>query len=188
KSLEQVQFCLAVPAPPVASPDRYTAYLLNSILGGGMSSRLFQSIREERGLAYSIYAELNPFRDTGSLAIYAGCSADNTRQVLDLTLAELTRLKREPVTDEELHRAKSQIKGNMVLGLETSGSRMSSLARQQMYWGRFFSLDEITTEIDSVTVPDIQRLANDLFHPESLALTLLGNLGPLKLTRADLAC
>jgi predicted Zn-dependent peptidase len=188
KSLEQVQFCLAVPAPPVASPDRYTAYLLNSILGGGMSSRLFQSIREERGLAYSIYAELNPFRDTGSLAIYAGCSADNTREVLNLTLAELTRLKRDPVTDEELHRAKSQIKGNMVLGLETSGSRMSSLARQQMYWGRFFSLDEITTEIDRVTVDDIQRLANDLFHPESLALTLLGNLGPLKLTRADLAC
>jgi len=188
KSLEQVQFCLAVPAPPVASADRYTAYLLNSILGGGMSSRLFQSIREERGLAYSIYAELNPFRDTGSLAIYAGCSADNTREVLDLTLAELTRLKHEPVTDEELHRAKSQIKGNMVLGLETSGSRMSSLARQQMYWGRFFSLDEITAEIDRVTAADIQHLANQLFHSESLALTLLGNLGPLKLTRPDLTC
>ena len=188
KSLEQVQFCLAVPAPPVASPTRYTAYLLNSILGGGMSSRLFQSIREDRGLAYSIYAELNPFRDTGSLAIYAGCSADNTRQVLTLTLAELTRLKQEPVTDEELHRAKSQIKGNMVLGLETSGSRMSSLARQQMYWGRFFSLDEITAEIDRVTTEDIQSLAKELFHPEVLALTLLGNLGPLKLTRADLAC
>src|SRR6202789_2152822 len=132
KSLEQVQFCLAVPAPPVASPHPYTVYLLNSILGGGMSSRLFQSIREERGLAYSIYSELNPFRDTGSLAIYAGCSADNTREVLALTLAELTRLKQEPVTDEELQRAKSQIKGNMVLGLETSGSRMYSLARQQM--------------------------------------------------------
>jgi predicted Zn-dependent peptidase len=188
KSLEQVQFCLAVPAPPVASPQRYTAYLLNSILGGGMSSRLFQSIREERGLAYSIYSELNPFRDTGSLAIYAGCSADNTRQVLDLTLAELTRIKQQPVADEELHRAKSQIKGNMVLGLETSGSRMSSLARQQMYWGRFFSLDEITAEIDRVTAPDIQQLANHLFHPEALALTLLGNLGPLKLTRTDLAC
>ena len=153
-----------------------------------MSSRLFQSIREDRGLAYSIYAELNPFRDTGSLAIYAGCSADNTRQVLDLTLAELTRLKQHPVTDEELSRAKSQIKGNMVLGLETSGSRMSSLARQQMYWGRFFSLDEITAEIDRVTAPDIQHLANDLFRSDRLALTLLGNLGPLKLTRPDLTC
>ena len=188
KSLEQVQFCLAVPAPPVADPSRYAAYLLNSILGGGMSSRLFQSIREERGLAYSIYSELNPFRDTGTLAVYAGCSADKTREVLTLTLAEFTRIKQEPVTDEELDRAKNQTKGNMVLGLETSGSRMSSLARQQMYWGRFFSLDEITTEIDRVTPADLQRLANDLLHPDALALTLLGNLGPLKLTRPDLTC
>lgn len=188
KSLEQVQFCLAVPAPPVASPTRYTAYLLNSILGGGMSSRLFQSIREERGLAYSIYSELNPFRDTGTLAVYAGCAASNVEQVLALTLAELTRIKHEPVTAEELDRAKNQSKGNMVLGLETSGSRMSSLARQQMYWGRFFSLDEITAEIDRITPADIQRLANDLFHPDALALTLLGNLGPLKLTRTHLAC
>jgi len=188
KSLEQVQFCLAVPSLPVAHPDRYAAYLLNSILGGGMSSRLFQSIREERGLAYSIYSEMNPFRDTGSLAVYAGCSIDRTREVLDLTLAELTRVKAEPVTPEELKRAKDQIKGNMVLGLESSSSRMSSLARQQMYWGRFFSLDEITTEIDRVTAADLQRLAQQLLQPESLALTLLGNLGTLKLDRADLAC
>jgi predicted Zn-dependent peptidase len=188
KSLEQVQFCLAVLAPPVASPDRYAAYLLNSILGGGMSSRLFQSIREDRGLAYSIYSELNPFRDTGSLSVYAGCSADNAREVLSLTLAEFARIKREPVSNEELQRAKSQTKGNMVLGLETSGSRMSSLARQQMYWGRFFSIDEITAEIDRITAEDLQRLANDLLQPDLLALTLLGNLGPLKLTRSDLAC
>jgi predicted Zn-dependent peptidase len=188
KSLEQVQFCLAVPSLPVADPDRYAAYLLNSILGGGMSSRLFQSIREERGLAYSIYSEMNPFRDTGSLAVYAGCSIDKTREVLDLTLAELTRAKAEPVTFEELKRAKDQIKGNMVLGLESSNSRMSSLARQQMYWGRFFSLDEITAEIDRVTAPDLQRLAQQLLQPESLALTLLGNLGTLKIDRANLAC
>ena len=188
KSLEQVQFCLAVPSLPVADPDRYAAYLLNSILGGGMSSRLFQSIREERGLAYSIYSEMNPFRDTGSLAVYAGCSISNTEQVLKLTLAELTRVKAEPVTPEELKRAKDQIKGNMVLGLESSNSRMSSLARQQMYWGRFFSLDEITAEIDRVTAADLQRLANQLLHPDQLALTLLGNLSTLKLERADLAC
>ena len=188
KSLEQVQFCLAVPSLPVSDPDRYAAYLLNSILGGGMSSRLFQSIREERGLAYSIYSELNPFRDTGSLAVYAGCAIANLREVLTLTLAEFTRLKSEPVTDEELDRARNQTKGNMVLGLESSSSRMSSLARQQMYWGRFFSLDEITAEIDRVTAADLQRVARQLLQPESLALTLLGNLGPLKLTRADLTC
>jgi predicted Zn-dependent peptidase len=188
KSLEQVQFCLAVPALPVADPDRYAAYLLNSILGGGMSSRLFQSIREERGLAYSIYSEINPFRDTGSLAVYAGCAIDKAREVLQLTLAEFTRIKQEPVTAEELDRARNQIKGNMVLGLESSNSRMSSLARQQMYFGRFFSLDEITTEIDRVTTADLQRLAQQLLQPEEMALTFLGNLGGLKLTRADLAC
>jgi predicted Zn-dependent peptidase len=188
KSLEQVQFCLAVPSLPVADPDRYAAYLLNSILGGGMSSRLFQSIREERGLAYSIYSEMNPFRDTGSLAVYAGCSIDRTREVLALTLSEFTRLKSELVATDELDRAKNQIKGNMVIGLESSNSRMSSLARQQMYWGRFFSLDEITTEIDRVTPADLQRLANQLLQPDALALTLLGNLGDLKITRADLAC
>ncbi len=188
KSLEQVQFCLAMPANPIAHPDRYTAYLLNSILGGGMSSRLFQSIREERGLAYSIYSEMNPFRDTGSLAVYAGCAIDKTKEVLSLTLAELARIKTELVSEEELDRAKSQIKGNMVLGLESSSSRMSNLARQQMYFGRFFPIDEITTEINRVTREDIQRLANDLIHQEKLALTLLGNLGTLKIDRADLTC
>jgi len=188
KSLEQVQFCLAVPSLPVAHPDRFGVHLLNSILGGGMSSRLFQSIREERGLAYSIYSEMNPFRDTGSLAVYAGCAISNTQEVLKLTLAEFSRLKHEPVTEEELTRAKNQSKGNMVLGLESSSSRMSNLARQQMYHGRFFSLDDLTHEIDRITAADIQRLAQQLLQPESLALTLLGNLGPLKITPTDLAC
>jgi predicted Zn-dependent peptidase len=188
KSLEQVQFCLAVPSLEVSNPDRFAIHLLNSILGGGMSSRLFQSIREERGLAYSIYSEMNPFRDTGSLAVYAGCAADKTKEVLALTLAEFTRLKTEPVTDEELDRAKNQSKGNMVLGLESSGARMSNLARQQMYHGRFFSADDITAEIDRITTAEIQRLARQLLVSEKMALTLLGNLGPLKITPADLTC
>ncbi|HEX4156032.1 MAG TPA: pitrilysin family protein [Acidobacteriaceae bacterium] len=188
KSLEQVQLCLAVPALPVSDPARYAAFLLNSILGGGMSSRLFQSIREDRGLAYSIYSELNPFRDTGSLAVYAGCAVDRTPEVLSLTLAELARLKSTPVPDDDLRRAKDQIKGNMVLGLESSSARMSSLARQQMYHGRFFSAEEITAEVDRVTAADLQRLANQLFPSEALTLTLLGNLGPLQVTRADLVC
>jgi predicted Zn-dependent peptidase len=188
RSLEQVQFCLAVEALEVAHPDRYAAYLLNSILGGGMSSRLFQSIREDRGLAYSIYSELNPFRDTGSLAVYAGCSAVNARQVLELSMVEFERLKKELVTDEELQRAKSQLKGNMVLGLESSSSRMSSLARQKMYFGRFFSVDELAEDIDRVTAEDIERLANGLLRPECMALTLLGNLGDLKITREDFVC
>ena len=188
KSLEQVQLCLGVAAPPVNDPDRYGVYLLNTMLGGGMSSRLFQTIREDQGLAYSIYSEMNPFRDTGSLCVYAGTSVDKTEKVLRLTLEELRRLKEETVSEAELKRAKDQLKSNMVIGLESSGSRMSNLARQQMYFGRFFGVDEIIEEIEAVSSADVQKLAQQLFRPEAIALTLLGNLGSMKIEREDLAC
>ena len=188
RSLEQVLMCLGVPAPPINHPDRFAIYLLNSMLGGGMSSRLFESIRENEGLAYSIYSEMSPFRDAGSLSVYAGMSLDKTDRVLDLTLVELRRLKQETVSDAELKRAKDQMKSNIVLGLESSSSRMSNLARQQMYFGRFFPVDEIVSEIDRVTPAEVQRLANQLFQPGLIALTLLGNLGPMKIDRSRLVC
>ncbi len=188
KSLEQVQFCLGVPAPKVTDPDRFGLYCMNSILGGGMSSRLFESIRENHGLAYSIYSELNPFRDAGSLMIYAGLSLEKTPKALELTLAELRRLKEETVSDAELKRAKDQMKSNIVLGLESSGSRMSNLARQHMYFGRLFPIEEVTAEIDKVSTQQIRELANQLFRPELMALTLLGNLGSMKVDRSQLAC
>jgi predicted Zn-dependent peptidase len=188
KSLEQVQLCLGVPAPQVDSPARYGVYLLNTMLGGGMSSRLFQTVREERGLAYSIYSESNPFRDTGCLAIYAGTSAEKTPEVLRLTIDELRRLKEDTVPEAELKRAKDQLKSNIVLGLESSSSRMANLARQEMYFRRFFTIDDIIEEVEAVTAADIQTLARDLFRPETIALTVLGNLGDLAVDRASLAC
>ncbi|HEY9137119.1 MAG TPA: pitrilysin family protein [Terriglobus sp.] len=188
KSLEQVQICLGVPAPRVNHPDRYALYLLSSILGGGMSSRLFQSVREEAGLAYSIYSELSPYRDAGALSIYAGTSIEKTQEMLRLILEEFRRIKAEPVSDDELERAKNQSKGNIVLGLESSSSRMSNLARQQMYYGKFATVDEIIADVDRVTAADVQRLANDLLQADKISLTLLGNLGDLKITRADLHC
>ncbi len=188
RSLEQVQLCLGVPAPPVDSRDRYAVYLLNSMLGGGMSSRLFQSVREDKGLAYSIYSETSPFRDTGCLAIYAGTSAAKMAEVLQLTLAELRRLKEELVAEAELKRAKDQLKSNIVLGLESTSSRMSNLARQEMYFGRFFSADEIAAEVEAVTAAEVQALAQQLFRPEAIAVTVLGNLGDLAVTREALAC
>lgn len=188
KALEQVQLCLGVPAPEVSHPDRYAIYLLNSILGGGMSSRLFQTIREDRGLAYSIFSEMSPYRDTGSLCIYAGVAIDKTHQALELTLRELKRLKQETVSVSELSRAKDQLKSNMVMGLESGSSRMANLARQQMYFGRFFGVEEITQEIEAVTPEEIQRLANELFRSEAMALALLGNLGEMKIERGDLVC
>jgi predicted Zn-dependent peptidase len=120
--------------------------------------------------------------------VYAGMSLDKTLRVLELTLAELRRLKEETVSEAELKRAKDQMKSNIVLGLESSGSRMSNLARQHMYFGRLFPIEEVTAEIDKVSSAQIRELANQLFRPELMALTLLGNLGPMKIERGQLAC
>jgi predicted Zn-dependent peptidase len=188
RSLEQVQICLGVPSPPITDENRYTTLILNTVLGGGMSSRLFQTIREERGLAYSVYSDLSPYRDTGNLCVYAGTSADKALQVVELILAELRSIKQTPISDEELKRAKDQLKGNILLGLESSSSRMANLARQEMYFRQFFSTDEIIARIDDVTAEQIQAMAQRLFQPESIAVTLLGRLDGVKLNRGMLVC
>jgi predicted Zn-dependent peptidase len=188
KSLEQVQICLGVPAHPIAHEKRFASYLLNTLLGGGMSSRLFQNIRERQGLAYAIYSDLNPYRDTGCLAVYAGTSRESAVKVVESVVSEFRNLKQTPVPAEELRRAKDQLKGSLMLSLESSTSRMSNLARQEMYFDRFFGLDELIERIEQVTVEDLQTLANDLFRNESIAVTVLGNLEGLKLTRDLLAC
>jgi len=188
KSLEQVQLCLGVPAPPIADESRYSTLLLNTILGGGMSSRLFQTVREERGLVYAIYSDLNPYRDTGSLCVYAGTSSDRALQVIDLIMEEFRRLKTEPLQPGELRRAKDQLKGNLLLSLESSMSRMSNLARQQMYFERFFGIDEILDRVDGVNEEEVMAMATALFQPERVALTLLGRLDGLHLNRSQLVC
>jgi predicted Zn-dependent peptidase len=188
KSLEQVQLCLGVPAPPIADETRYPALLLNTILGGGMSSRLFQTVREERGLVYAIYSDLAPYRDTGSLCVYAGTSSDRAVQVIDLIMEEFRRLKTEPLQPGELRRAQDQLKGNLLLSLESSMSRMSNLARQQMYFERFFGLDEIIDRVEAVTEEEVMTMAGNLFQPERVALTLLGRLDGLHLGRKQLVC
>ena len=188
KSLEQVQLCLGVPAPPIGDESRYTTLLLNTILGGGMSSRLFQTVREERGLVYAIYSDLAPYRDTGSLCVYAGTSADRALQVIDLIMEEFRRLKTEPLQPGELRRAQDQLKGNLLLSLESSMSRMSNLARQQMYFERFFGLDEIIDRVEAVTEEEVMAMATELFKPDKVALTLLGRLDGLHLNRSQLVC
>ena len=150
KVLEQVQICLGVPAPPITDENRYATLILNTVLGGGMSSRLFQTIREERGMVYSIYSDLSPYRDTGTLLVYAGTSVGKALEVVDLILAEFRKLKQTPLALEELTRAKDQLKGNILLGLESSNSRMANLARQEMYFHEFFTVDEVIARIDEV--------------------------------------
>jgi predicted Zn-dependent peptidase len=188
KALEQVQLCIGVPAYPIAHEKRHAGYILNTVLGGGMSSRLFQNIRERQGLAYSIYSDLNPYRDTGCLAVYAGTSLASAAKVVQSVVSEFRKLKTEPVPEEELRRSKAQLKGSLMLSLESSTSRMSNLARQEMYFDRFYDLDELIEKIEAVTAEDLTTLANEFFQTENVAVTALGNLNGLKLTRDQLAC
>jgi predicted Zn-dependent peptidase len=188
KSLEQVQICVGVPSYSISHDRRYVTYVLNTLLGGGMSSRLFQNVREKQGLVYSIFSELNPFRDAGMLSVYAGTSRESAAKVVKAIVNEFHQLKTVPITEDELKRAKDQLKGSLMLSLESSTARMSNLARQEMYYDHFIGMDEIMNRIQAVTVEDLLKSANELFQPELIAVTVLGNLAGLKITRDSLAC
>jgi predicted Zn-dependent peptidase len=188
KSLEQVHVCLGVPSYPLPHQERFPCYVLNTLLGGGMSSRLFQNIRERQGLAYAVFSELNPYRDTGCLSIYAGTSLESAPKVVESIVHEFRDLKEHPVADEELRRAKDHLKGSLMLSLESTASRMTNLARQEMYFNRFFTLDELVQSIEAVSSPDVQRIAQTFFDPKQIALTVLGNLENLRIGREDLVC
>lgn len=188
KSLEQVQICVGVPSYPITHERRHSSYILNTLLGGGMSSRLFQNIRERQGLAYAIYSDLNPYRDTGCLSIYAGTSRESAIKVVECIVSEFRNLKAESVPPDELRRSKDQLKGSLMLSLESSTARMSNLARQEMYFDHFYGLDELIEKIEAVTAEELQELANQFFRTENIAVTILGNLNGLRLTRDQLAC
>jgi predicted Zn-dependent peptidase len=188
KSLEQVQICMGVPSHPIAHEKRFASYVLNTLLGGGMSSRLFQNIRERQGLAYSIYSDLNPYHDTGCMSVYAGTSRQSAGKVVQSVISEFRKLKSERIPDEELRRAKDQLKGSLMLSLESSTARMSNLARQDMYFDEFYGMDAVIQKIEAVTADDLHEMANDFFRTESIAVTILGNLNGLKVTRDQLAC
>jgi predicted Zn-dependent peptidase len=188
KALEQVQICLGVPAPPITDANRYATLILNTVLGGGMSSRLFQTIREDRGMAYSVFSDLSPYRDTGTLCVYAGTSVGKALECIDLILVEFRKMKDDLLPDEEITRAKDQLKGNILMGLESSNSRMANLARQEIYFGQFFTADEIIARIEAVQAAQVQQMAERLFDPAKIAVTLLGRLDGIKLNRQQLVC
>ncbi|MGH9412985.1 MAG: M16 family metallopeptidase [Terriglobales bacterium] len=187
KQLEQVQICLGMPAQSLMSDDRYAWSVLNTMVGGGMSSRLFQNIRERQGLAYAVFSDLSPYSDTGMFGVYAGTSKQSVRQVVDSILKELRELRGQPIPEEELRRAKDNLKGSLMLGLESTGARMSNLARQQIYFGRFIGMNELLERIERVEMADLQRITSTAFDPARMGLTVLGNLNGLRITRADLA-
>lgn len=176
KALEQVHLCLGAPGIPQAAEERYAAYLFNTALGGGMSSRLFQEIREKRGRAYSVYSFLSSYLDAGYLGIYVGTSAEWVEEVISVVLAELKAIRQDGLRAEELARVKQQLKGNLLLGLETSDSRMSRIAKNEIYFGTDIPPAEVAARIDATTNDQILQLAQALLRPEAMAITMLGDL------------
>lgn len=176
KSLEQVHLCIGLKGVPAGHKDRYAAYVLNSVLGGSVSSRLFQEVREKRGLAYSIYSFLSGYSDAGTLTVYAGTRSAEVERVLDLIRREIRRIAAKGIERTELQRTKDQMKGSLMLSLESSHSRMNKLAKDELIGGAHTSLEEMLREIDAVTESQVFRVAQEILAPETMAITGLGPL------------
>jgi predicted Zn-dependent peptidase len=187
KELEQSHIVFGTEALPQHHPDRYAGYALNTTLGGSMSSRLFQNVREKRGLAYSVFSGLSAYQDAGALSIYAGCANEAVAELIDVVVAEIRQMKAGGLAPVELRRAKDHLKGSLMLGLESTSSRMSHLARQEMYRDHTFGLDEMLAAIEKVTEDDVLKLADRFFADGSLAVTVLGNVNGLQVTKEQLA-
>jgi predicted Zn-dependent peptidase len=188
RDLEQIHLCIGVPSYPLAHEGRYAVAVLNNLLGGGMSSRLFQNVREKQGLAYAVFSELTPYSDAGILSVYAGTALETAGKVVDLVVKEFRDLKESSVPEEELRRAKDHLKGSIMLSLESTSSRMSNLARQELYFERFYSLDEILASIEAVTREEVQSIAREFFRTDQIAATVLGSLNGFSLDRSRLSC
>ncbi|MGB9613433.1 MAG: M16 family metallopeptidase [Candidatus Margulisiibacteriota bacterium] len=179
KKTEQTHLCLGVRGPSQLDDDRFAFAVLDNVLGGSMSSRLFQEVREKRGLVYAIFSTTSPFRDFGLAYAYAGTSKENLKQVVELILEQFSKIKKEGLTKEELEKGKEYIKGTMVLGLESTSSRMSYMAKSEFYYNRVITIDEVFEKVDKVTQEDIVRLANQYFRDEYLTLAVIGDLEEL---------
>jgi predicted Zn-dependent peptidase len=176
KTLEQVHVVMGFPGLPHAAPERYALYLLNDVIGGSMSSRLFQEVRERQGLVYSIHSGAQSFADTGTLYVYAATDPANFAKMLKSILKELRELKKSGVTEEELRRAKDHLKGSLMLSLESTSSRMNRLAKHELHLGAFLTMDEMLAAIDKVRHEEVQALVTELLDEDHLALTTLGPL------------
>ncbi len=188
RSLEQTHLCMGVPSYPLPHARRFACYVLNTILGGGMSSRLFQNIRERQGLAYAVFSELNAYRDSSSLIVYAGTSTESAPRVVESILKEFRRMKEESLPEDELRRAKDHLKGSLMLSLESTSSRMANLARQEIFFGRFYTLDQLADLVEAVTAEQVQEVAHEFFNQDLITLCILGKLDELKIEREQLGC
>ena len=174
KNLEQVHICLGAKGVHTTDPRRHACVLLNVLLGGNMSSRLFQEIRERRGLAYAIFSFASSYSDTGLLGVYVGVDKSNTQEVLRLIAKEMKCLKEKPIDDSELKNVKEHLKGGLYLAAESTDNQMTRLAHNEINFGRHVPLQELVDEIEKVTAQDILRLAQDTFQHSATSLALLG--------------
>lgn len=187
RDLEQTHICLGVEGLPQNHVDRYGTYLLNTILGGNMSSRLFQKVREELGMAYSVYSYHHNHSDSGAFIVYAGTSSESAPLVTRTILEELTRLRYQAVSNEELQSAKDYLKGGMLLSMESMDTRMTRLAKNELFLRDVgISLDESRAMIDAVTVEHVQHMAESLFINETLNLQITGRVSPSDFPDVDL--
>ncbi len=173
RDLEQVHVCVGIEGPSATDERRHSAYVLNTILGGGMSSRLFQEIREKRGLAYNVYSFISSFSDTGILGIYAGCDSERIEEMMGVMGAETLGFAKN-VTEEEVQLAISQIRGNIILATESTESRMNRLAKSEFYFGRQVTLQEILEALDKVTLQSVRETAEQLLAPGKQTIVALG--------------
>jgi len=174
KDLEQVHMMIGTLAPSSVSESRHASFLMNAVLGGSMSSRLFQEIREKRGLAYAIHSYLTPYIDTGMLAVYVGTGKGEVREVLGLIFDELMRMAKQPLTAKELHGAKELIKGNFLLSMESTDNRMTRLAKNEICYGRHIPPEDVVIKLDAVTHENIQELAQEMFNPSTISIAAIG--------------
>ncbi|KJS00667.1 MAG: zinc protease [Peptococcaceae bacterium BRH_c4a] len=174
KEIEQVHLCVGTPGLPLDHSQIYVIQLVNTILGGGLSSRLFQEIREQRGLVYSVYSYHSSYHDAGLFCVYAGLSKENAEPALELIFREIKDIQKNGVTDQELRRAKDQLKGNLLLSLESVNTRMSRLGKSQLYLGKVVSPEEIVQKIEKVTAEEIVILAAEKLNPNNFALASVG--------------
>ncbi len=174
KDLEQVHICCNTMGFSITDPRRYAFSLLSTVLGGNMSSRLFQEIREQRGLAYSVYSFISAYEDTGIFGVYAGVAPEKVTETIDLITNELQKIKKTAVTGNELDSAREYTKGSLLLAAESVDNQMVRLAQNEFHFGRYVPLEEIVKRIDTVTEADVMELAGLIFQPDQVAMTILG--------------
>lgn len=183
KALEQVHLLVGFPGIPEGAPERYALYLLNDIFGGSMSSRLFQEVRERQALAYAVHSGMQSYRDTGLFSVYAGTDGANFAKLVKALMKEIRSLKKDGVTGEELGRAKDHLKGSLMLSLESTSSRMNRIAKQELRFGSFFSIDEMLASIDRVRLDEVEALVHRLLDEDQMALLGLGPIDRRNLPR-----